>query len=112
MKKHLLSTVLLAAVCSPAYAQDAPASPDQIAGSHPECSFFGAQRERFLKATPTRSHLGQMTVQVAGMVPAPLASSSRAATASLPPRARRRRRLVRAQAQTTNKPVHQQSVRA
>src|SRR5438552_5472153 len=84
MTKYLLSTVLLAGVCTPASAQDAPASSEQIAGSHPECSFFGAQRERFLKATPTRSHVGQMTVQVAGMLPAAAASSSEAASSSLP----------------------------
>ncbi|HEV8148043.1 MAG TPA: DUF1553 domain-containing protein [Bryobacteraceae bacterium] len=90
MTKYLVSTVCLAAVFSPIYAQDVPvssASPDELAVSHAECSFFGPQRERFLPNANRRTRLGDTTIKVMAMMAAPAAStgdSGNAASGSIP----------------------------
>jgi hypothetical protein len=87
MTKYVLSTVCLVAVFSPIYAQEAPVSSagaEELAVSHAECSFFGAQRERFLPNANRRSRLGDTTIKVMAMMSSPAGDTSNAATGSIP----------------------------
>src|ERR1044071_3002178 len=84
MKKYLLSAAWLAVSVVPSYAQDAAANSDELAISHPDCSFFGPQRERFLPRTPNRSRVGDITIKVMGMMASPESSGATATLPSLP----------------------------
>lgn len=90
MTKYVLSTVCLAAVFSPIYAQEAPvnlAGSDELAVSHAECSFFGPKREKFLPNTSRRTRLGDTTVKVMAMMASPASTagdSGNTATGSIP----------------------------
>src|ERR1043166_7594087 len=69
MKNYALAAACLATLIAPARAQETKAS--ELKVSHPDCSFFGPQRERFLPRSATRSGLDDITRKVLSTMPAP-----------------------------------------